>query len=255
MIKFLAAPDDVVAVKIDRTVDADELKTLTDRIDQRLGVHDSIAMYVDLRGLERLTLAALLDDLRYSLRHIADLSRIRRVALVTGTAWIQRVASWENRLLPGLDIRVFAPEKRTEGLDWASEAVDSPAPGLRRVPTTDDSVRAFVLDGPLRAADVKMLSDDLDAAYARHGTVRLLLRVEHYGLRPSVFTQNLVKMKLRALRHVGAYALVGGPDWMAGVVSLLDPLLDMDLRHFPLERETEAWTWLGAMPATEAVEA
>jgi hypothetical protein len=29
----------------------------------------------------------------------------------------------------------------------------------------------------------------------------------------------------------------------------------MDLRHFPLERETEAWTWFGAKPATEAVEA
>jgi len=250
MIKFLAAPDDVIAIKVDQTVDAGELKTVTDRIDERLEQNESIAMYLDLRGLERLTLAALLDDLRYSLRHIRDLTRIRRVAIVTRARWIDVVASWENRILPGMDIRVFDPEHRTEGLDWASEQVAPPTPNLHRIETNRDSVRAFALTGPLRAADIRLLADDLDAAYARHGTVRLLLRVEHYGLRPSVFTQNIVKMKLRALQHVGAYALVGGPDWMAGVASLLNPLMAMEVRHFNLEDEAQAWEWIEAETVT-----
>ncbi|PEN11075.1 hypothetical protein CRI94_16775 [Longibacter salinarum] len=252
MIKFLASPDDVVAIKIDQTVDAEQLKSITNRIDDRLAEHETIAMYLDLRGLERFTLAAILDDLRYSLKHIGDLSRIRRVALVTRARWIDVIASWENRVLPSIDIRVFDPEDRRSALDWASESLEMPAPSLRRITTDKDAVRAFALTGPLRSSDIRLLADDLDAAYARHGTIRLLMRVEHYGLRPSVFTQDIVKMKLRALQHVKAYALVGGPSWMAGVASLLDPLMSMEVRHFGLDDENDAWEWLGAAPVGES---
>ncbi len=248
MIKFLAAPPDVVAVKVDKIIEADELKRITDRIDARLDDHETIAMYLDLRGLERLTLAALLDDLRYTLGHLRDLQRVRRVALVTQSRWMQAVASWEGRLLEDIDLRVFPPEDRTAALDWACEDVKAPTPSLHRLRTTHDSVRAFVVDGPLRAADVRALSDDLETAYARHDTIRLLVRIEDYGVRPSAFTENLLQAKLKALQRVDRYAMVGGPDWVGRMVALLNPLMTLEVKHVARSDEPEAWDWLGAEP-------
>lgn len=111
MIKFLASPDDVLAAKIDKTVDRRDLQQFTNRLDEMLDQHASIALYLDVRGLKRLSMAALLDDLSYSLRRFRDLQNIRRMALVTGTGWIQTVANWESRLLPGINLRVFEAEE------------------------------------------------------------------------------------------------------------------------------------------------
>lgn len=246
MIKFLAAPDDVLAAKIDKTIDRRELQQFTNRLDELFDQHESIALYLDVRGLERLSMAALLDDLSYSLRRFRDLQNIRRMALVTSTGWIQTVANWESRLLPGINLRVFDAGERTAALDWASEAVPPPPPSVHRIRTTHDSVRAFTLDGPIRAGDVRMIADDLDAAYARHGSVRLLLRVDTYGVRASAFTENLVQMKLDALQHVKKYAVVGGPDWIKNIIALMNPITTIDMRHFDAEEEEAAWAWVGA---------
>jgi len=68
MIKFLASPNDVLAAKIDQTVDRRDLQQFTDRLDTLFDRNESIALYPDVRGLERLSMATLLDDLSYSLR-------------------------------------------------------------------------------------------------------------------------------------------------------------------------------------------
>lgn len=250
MIKFLASPDDVLAAKIDKTVDRRDLQQFTNRLDEMLDQHASIALYLDVRGLKRLSMAALLDDLSYSLRRFRDLQNIRRMALVTGTGWIQTVANWESRLLPGINLRVFEAEERTAALDWASEAVPEPPPSVHRIRTTHDSVRAFLLDGPIRGEDVRLIADDLDAAYARHGSIRMLVRINTYSLRASAFTENLLRLKLDAIQHVKKYAVVGGPDWVKNMISVMDPIMTIDMRHFNAEEEDAAWAWIGAEKIT-----
>lgn len=254
MIKFLASPDDVLAVKIDQTVNRRDLQQMTDRLDTLFDRNESIALYLDVRGLERLSMAALLDDLSYSLRRFRDLQNIRRMALVSGAGWIQTIANWESRLLPGINLRVFDPNDRTAALDWASEAVPAPPPSVHRIRTTHDSVRAFAIDGPIRAADVRLIADDLDAAYARHGSIRMLVRVDTYSLRASAFTENLVRMKLDAIQHVKQYAVVGGPDWVGRLISGMNPLLTIEMRHFDADEESAAWDWIGAERITETPE-
>ena len=68
MIKFLASPNDVLAAKIDQTVDRRGLQQFTDRLDMLFDQNETVALYLDVRGLKRLSMAALLDDLSYSLR-------------------------------------------------------------------------------------------------------------------------------------------------------------------------------------------
>ena len=55
-------------------------------------------------------------------------------------------------------------------------------------------------------------------------------------------------MKLAALGSVERYAIVGGPAWLAGWVSLIDRLAKADIRHFEFGDEAEAWKWIEAEP-------
>lgn len=111
-----------------------------------------------------------------------------------------------------------------------------------------------MIDGPIRAADVRLIADDLEAAYARHGSIRMLVRVDTYAVRASAFTENLVRMKLDAIQHVKQYAVVGGPDWVGRVVSLMNPLMTIEMRHFDTDDEDNAWNWIGAEKHTATPE-
>jgi hypothetical protein len=51
-----------------------------------------------------------------------------------------------------------------------------------------------------------------------------------------------------ALQHVGRCAAVGEPDWTSSVQGYFSSKLPVELRHFPADREAEAWEWLGARP-------
>jgi len=85
----------------------------------------------------------------------------------------------------------------------------------------------------------------------RHEKVRLLNRIKHFGgIDPAVFMQSgLVSMKLAAMQKVERYAIVGAPGWMRKIIETVNPAFaDTDMRTFPLDRENEAWAWLGAEP-------
>lgn len=47
--------------------------------------------------------------------------RFDRVAVVCGEAWIQRVSEFEGALIPGLEIRAFAPAELNAAEAWLNE--------------------------------------------------------------------------------------------------------------------------------------
>jgi hypothetical protein len=59
---------------------------------------------------------------------------------------------------------------------------------------------------------------------------------------------DFVRMKLAAISSVERYAIVGGPAWLPGWVSIVDGLAKADIRHFALQKEAAAWEWVGAKP-------
>ncbi len=56
----------------------------------------------------------------------------------------------------------------------------------------------------------------------------------------------LAALKMKALKQVQRYALVGGPDWMQSLLRQIGSWLPMETRHFPLAEEASAWEWLKA---------
>jgi len=47
--------------------------------------------------------------------------RFDRGAVVCGEAWIQRVSEFEGALIPGLEIRAFAPAELNAAEAWLNE--------------------------------------------------------------------------------------------------------------------------------------
>jgi hypothetical protein len=107
----------------------------------------------------------------------------------------------------------------------------------------------------MTAHDVRRVAAELEEAYAQYDTISLLVRVEKFsGFRPGVFGEHIVRLKRNALKHVDRYAVVGGPDWLDDVVEFIDPLFQLDIRHFDIDDEDEAWVWLETEPISAELE-
>lgn len=250
MIDFLPSPDSVVAFRVRGTLSAEDVRRVTARIDERLETTDDpLGCYADLTDMNGVSAPALFEDLRYSLSHLTSLTRFSRMAVVSTKRWLQTIANWEGRFLPGVEIRSFTPAEDETAMEWVSTLPEPAPPAVRRLPTDREGVLAFAIDGAVGADDLRTIGRDLRSAYATHGTIRLLVRIDgRYAMRPDLLTENVLGVKREALKHVEAYAIVGGPDWLRSLADTLNPLFRMDVRAFPMTDEAQAWSWIGARP-------
>ena len=124
---------------------------------------------------------------------------------------------------------------------------DNP-PHIRRIDTCRADAFGFEITGHLTAPDIENMFGLLDAAYELHDKIDLLVLVRDFegfdwsaALKKSTFSG-----KAHALKHVRRYAVVGGPGWMGPAMGFFKPFLSMEMRHFALGQEAEAWDWLDA---------
>ncbi|MET3789988.1 STAS/SEC14 domain-containing protein [Aquamicrobium terrae] len=125
-------------------------------------------------------------------------------------------------------------------------------PAIRRLETNRDDLFAVDIVGEVTPADAENLYGLLEAAYALHPHIDVLVRLTDFEgaqwaeISPQTFEQG----RETALRHVKRCASVGGPDWTGLLGSELPE--GAEIRHFPAGEEAEAWHWLGAQPRDTA---
>lgn len=125
-----------------------------------------------------------------------------------------------------------------------------PIPAISRIETDRSDVFAVEIKGHVTAGDVENLYGLLEGAYALHDQIDVLVRlVDYEGTEwAAVDTHTTEEGRNHALRHVRRCAAVGDPDWTGQAGGYFKPDLPVELRHFPLEAEEDAWAWLGARP-------
>ncbi|KFB09747.1 STAS/SEC14 domain-containing protein [Nitratireductor basaltis] len=123
-------------------------------------------------------------------------------------------------------------------------------PHVKRIETSREDAVAFEVTGHITAADVENLYGLLDGIYVVHDKIDLLVLIHHYeGFDwTAAFREGTIAGKTSALKHIRKYAVVGGPSWMSTTLAFFRPFLSIEMKHFALEEQEEAWKWLGAEP-------
>ena len=252
-LEVLPSTHDVIAVRIDGKLDHASLQRVMDMVEQSLSDRDETHMFIEAIGFGGFEAAHLGEYVRRALPLLGKLKRFGRIAVVSDQAWVRAAARIESALLPNIGYEVYDIGEREQALAWV-EGRESRAhgAGIRVMETSRPDVLAFEIDGKLARRDLEAVAERFTAAMAGHETTRVLGRIVRLGgaeLR-GLLDDDLIRMKLAALGSVERYAIVGGPPWLAGWVSVIDRLAKADIRHFELGEEAAAWKWIEAESRT-----
>ncbi len=255
MLDVLPSRETMVAMRVTGRVDEHDIERGIQAIEAALAREQAISLLVEIE-ITGMTAGAFTRDLGYSLGKLRDLHRFSRVAVVTGQDWLRTLAHVQDRILPHVEVHALMPAERDEALAWVSqpakepEAREEPGPAVRLIPTTKPDVIAFEVNGKISSEDMHRLVPMFDERMRAHERLRILVRVLDFdGVSLEALRhEGLWSVKMRGLKQVERYALVGGPDWMETVAKWSAPLTRIETRHFSLDEEERAWNWLEANP-------
>ena len=123
-----------------------------------------------------------------------------------------------------------------------------PPASIRRIDTDREDAFAFDIVGHITAPDVENIYGLLEGAYSLHDKIDILVRIKDYeGIDWDAAMKDFGLLgKTHALKHIRRYAVVGGPGWMAALITLFKPFFRVEMKHFGAAEETDAWTWINA---------
>lgn len=121
---------------------------------------------------------------------------------------------------------------------------------IRKIETNRDDLFAYEIAGHITSAEVENIYGLLTGAYSQHETIDLLIRlVDYEGVDwQTLFSKTTQDLRKDALKHLKNYAVINGPLWLETSIALVQPFLDVKIRAFAAEDESEAWAWLNAKP-------
>jgi hypothetical protein len=251
MLEILQAPDQLAAFRLTGSVTGVDYDQMIAELEERLRRHTRVAVYADLTQLKRLTRDAISKDIQYTLSKRTELHRFTRLAIVSDKLWPGVLAHIAGAWLP-FEIQSFKSDAREEALRWGGEP-SAELPALRLIGTSRPDTYGYVWNGKITRADVENVLGTLRHELESHISVRVLGRIEHIGgFQPSALLQSsLLRLKLLGVRKIERYALVGGPKWLVQYVALVKQVTGIEMRHFDLASEHDAWSWLEARPRGE----
>ena len=122
-------------------------------------------------------------------------------------------------------------------------------PVVRQIETERADLYAFDLVGPVSAADVENFYGLLEAAYALHPAIDVLVRRTGQDQRDAADASpaTLNEGKAHAGEHVRRCALVGNTRALPEIQRFFAS--SVEVRHFDEKDEAAAWDWIGGQPA------
>lgn len=122
MHQFIAAPDDVIALKVEGRLTGADLDSIMDRLDAVMAAHGTVHVFVEAEAIDGVEITGLPAYAARALPLLGKLNRFGRVAVVADQAWVRVGTRLESALLPGIAYRTFRPEERAAALAWVTGA-------------------------------------------------------------------------------------------------------------------------------------
>jgi SpoIIAA-like len=120
-------------------------------------------------------------------------------------------------------------------------------PAMRRLEVDRANLSAFDVVGHVSSADVENLFGLLEAAYALHPRVDVLLRlidVEEFDW-DDVAADTMKQGKAAAREHIVRCAVIGTSAALSAAHGLFLDTSPVEYKEFSAEEEQAAWEWIG----------
>jgi len=117
MILDFSFAQDTVGYIIEDTMDAQAMKDLRNEVKRKFEKFDSINLYLEDCGIDKITFSASLLGAMFPLEHA---KKFRKIALVTDRKWIHAMAYFDNLFIEG-EIKSFKGDQRMDAMSWITE--------------------------------------------------------------------------------------------------------------------------------------
>ncbi len=108
---------DVLGLRLKGTLTEEALERATRHMEERIREHGKIRVLFHLLDLEGIEPAALVEDMKFGIRHIRDFERF---AMVGNQGWLKAWVKTVGLLVPG-ESRVFRNDDLEEAWGWLEE--------------------------------------------------------------------------------------------------------------------------------------
>lgn len=121
---------------------------------------------------------------------------------------------------------------------------------IKQIPTNNNQVFAFEISGKLSESDLEAMGSYMNDVFGAYEDTDLLLKFHNYEGAEfgAALNTDMVKAQFKALSKVNTYAVVGAPDNAAALIDFLSPIIPVESKTYPKEREQDAWLKVGAAP-------
>jgi hypothetical protein len=109
--------DNVVGMRIDGRIGDEAFDQVLAAIEQKMATHDKVRLYVEMQSFGGMSMQALLKDIRFGLGHW---SRFDREAIVTDKGWMKTLVPVMDKLVPGIEVKVFPSERQGDARQWVA---------------------------------------------------------------------------------------------------------------------------------------
>ena len=114
--------DNAVAIRIDGKSSQEDMQTVLALSKEKATTHGEIVILELIDSFKGIEFSAILDELKYLYNE--GMPTLHKVAIVTDTDWIEKIAEIENVLFRRIDIRCFDRDEMDEAIAFLkAEAV------------------------------------------------------------------------------------------------------------------------------------
>ncbi|NDV20618.1 STAS/SEC14 domain-containing protein [Pseudodesulfovibrio sp. JC047] len=120
MITLIDIPSEkTLGLKISGKINKEGMDSVIHKIQTLMGAtNQRLNIYVELEKWEGFTLAALYEDMKFSL---PSMRRFAKEAIVTDKSWVAPLIKFNDKLFPSLELKAFPKEEKTTALKWVQE--------------------------------------------------------------------------------------------------------------------------------------
>ncbi|HYJ90980.1 MAG TPA: STAS/SEC14 domain-containing protein [Pyrinomonadaceae bacterium] len=257
MIEILESPKHLVAMKISGKITAEDIEKAYKASAEALKESERVSFFAEVTDSLAFTAEGLLKDLTEAVKHLGDMSKYYRAAIVTDKGWLGALVRVEGLVFSSIDLRVFEPAERNKAFAWASETPEplpkpeEPGASIHFLQTTNPNVFAYEVNGRVRTKDVKAVVNEFKPYLERGEKVNVLAKLSDFNGFDlfAMLEDDLVKLKFKSLSKVDKYAVIGPKPWMRNLLELFYPWTNVKLRVFDKDEDADAWEWVGAQQA------